>query len=290
MNEQDRQRQVNADIAKHVPRSAWDSTVAIVIGRNPVVQQFGTGILFGIAEQSFLVTAGHVFREAKKASATIGFSTGTGSFAVADGNWLCSSKGQYGFDGDPFDVAIYPIPKSTKSKLAGKSFLRFDDIDFEMQSPNCVCCLFGFPGIWSLPSTSESEVVSIKPFEFTTFAYEGDTSALIGYDERFHVLIDAQPRFCKKDDGSIAEFKSLDGTTSVFPRCLGGVSGCSIWRIGDLKTPINEWGRQRPRIVAVQTGVFERGVIKGTRWLAVSTMLYDAFPQIRPAMSLWRRR
>ena len=77
-----------------------------------------------------------------------------------------------------------------------------------------------------------------------------------------------------------------------FPKHLGGISGCGVWRIGDLTIDISDWRIEGfARLVAVQTGFYHSAhVIKATRWIAVSTLIHDAYPDLRPAMHLSRIR
>ncbi|HEV2969251.1 MAG TPA: hypothetical protein VGY55_04615 [Pirellulales bacterium] len=284
MTLQDEQRAINEKVRPHIPIDGWNSTVAIVVARGNDVHQFGTGVLFRVAQDAFVITAGHVARKAAENKWTQGLAGVSESIVALSGQWLCT-------DEDPFDIAVHQLPQSTVDKLKGKVFLRFDDIDFEPQSPLAVFTIFGFPEVWSSPSTNESEKLTLKPFEFTTYRYDRDTAALSGYEERYHLLLDAQPRDISLDDGSAAEFRTLQGLPASFPKDVVGISGCSVWRIGDLRVPIEEWGRDRARIVAVQTSVYSgKAAIKATRWIAVSTLIHDAFPELRPAMTLWRRR
>jgi len=53
---------------------------------------------------------------------------------------------------------------------------------------------------------------------------------------------------------------------------------------------MDNWKKERPKVVAVQTSVYEKSrAIKATRWIAVSTLIHEAFPELRPSMNLWRR-
>jgi hypothetical protein len=62
-----------------------------------------------------------------------------------------------------------------------------------------------------------------------------------------------------------------------------------VWTIGDSKKPPTDWDADQARLIAVQTGVYpQRKIIKATRWIAVSTLLYEAFPELRGAMNLFR--
>jgi len=279
---------INNNVTPYIPEQAWDSTVAIVIAHNHNVCQFGSGILFRIADESFVVTAGHVVKEAHKYNKTLGITSANESFVAVPGEWICSSEGQYGAVNDPFDVAIYSLPQYAVQKLDGKRLLDLNDIDFGLQSGTGVYTLFGYPGIWSKPSTSCSEKLQLQPFQYTTIAFNRDTGSFTEYQERFHLLLEAQLQYSSTEKGTQATFKDLEGNSAPFPRELGGISGCSVWRIGDLNVPIDDWGQRQSKIVAVQTGVYHTNqAIIATRWIAVSTLIHGAFPTLRPAMDLW---
>jgi hypothetical protein len=84
-------------------------------------------------------------------------------------------------------------------------------------------------------------------------------------------------------------FLDLNRNSLQFPRDLGGISGCSVWMIGSCDKPIEEWKKENSKIIAVQTGVYHKSqIIQATRWVAVSTLLHEAFPEVRPAMALWQ--
>lgn len=288
MDDQKLQYLLNIKVAQYIPEHVWDSTVAIVMVHNRNVYQFGSGILFRIADESFVVTAGHVIKGANEYDKTLGITSADDSFVAVPGEWMCSSEGQYGKYKDPFDIAIYNIPQNTVQKLGEKKYLNLADIDFGLQSGTGVYTLFGYPEIWSKPSTSISEKLQLRPFQYTTFAFGGDTEILTDYQERFHLLLDAQLQFSSTEEGTQFSFEDLEGKSAPFPRGLGGISGCSVWRIGDLATPVDNWGKKKPKNVAVQTGIYhDSQVIKATKWIAVTTLIHEAFPKLRPAMELW---
>jgi hypothetical protein len=102
-----------------------------------------------------------------------------------------------------------------------------------------------------------------------------------------HLLLDAQAQQLTWGDGSRAEFTDREGTSADFPRDLKGISGCPVWRTVDLNVPIDDWHRLTPRVVGVQTGVYQQSqVIRVTRWAAVTTLIHAAFPELRPAIDL----
>src|SRR5688572_13614834 len=65
---------------KITPAAIELSTVAIVRGNKPYVALLGTGTLFSIADQGFLVTAGHVALDAMKMDASLGIGVETGVY------------------------------------------------------------------------------------------------------------------------------------------------------------------------------------------------------------------
>jgi len=289
MDKEQIQYLINNKVKSYMPEQAWDSTVAIVIAHNHNIYQFGSGVLFRIADDHFVVTAGHVIKDAHKHNKTLGIISTAESFIALPGEWICSSEGQYGTDKDPFDVAVFNLSKLAVQKLAGKPFLCLNDIDFDLKSGNGVYTLFGYPASWSEPSTCSSEKLQLRPFQYTTIAFNRDTKSFKEYQERFHLLLEAQLEYSSTEKGSQATFKDSKGNPVPFPEGLGGISGCSVWQIGDLDVPIDDWGQKQPKIVAVQTGVYHASqTIKATRWIAVSTLIHEAFPKLRSAMDLWR--
>jgi hypothetical protein len=286
------QRKVNETATAQIPSCAWDCTVPIVIFHEGAVRHFGTGTLFRVADHFFLVTAGHVIKQACEHNKSLGIGgSDDGHFIALSGETLVSSEGQYGTSADPLDIALHRLSPATVARLVKKRFLLFDDIEFEPQSATAVYTIFGFPAVWSSPSKTVDEKVTYKALQYTTYRYDRDASALEEYQDRLHLLLDGQLDQATNEDATPVEFHDRDGRPIAFPRGLGGVSGCSVWRIGDLTTPLENWTTEKSRLVAVQTGVYHaKRAIKATRWIAVSTLIHDAFPDLRPAMGLWRMR
>jgi len=72
------------------------------------------------------------------------------------------------------------------------------------------------------------------------------------------------------------------------PRDLKGISGCAVWTIGDLEVPLDEWHKRRPKVAGVETGIYQSSeVVRTTKWVAVTTLIIEAFPELRPALRLW---
>ena len=282
------QASLNGRIATHVPTDAWDAIVAIVIANKPAVHLLGTGCLFEIAGDHFVITAAHVVQSASAYDRTIGISADLGSFVSVHGNWISSAPVQFGSSADPFDVAVYRLPAEAIQRLRSKRFLRREDIDFSEQSATGVFTILGFPGIWAAPSRGDDERVSVRPLEYTTHAYAGSTETLIGYNPKYHLLLDSDPKDITLDDGSHATLFTRDGRPATIPGDLRGISGCAVWRVGDLSLSVERWRDQPAKVVAVETGVYQGSqVVRGTRWAAVTTLIHEAFPELRGALGLW---
>jgi hypothetical protein len=284
------QRRINETATAQIPSHAWDCTVPIVISHEGAVHHFGTGTLFRVADYFFLVTAAHVIKQACEHGTTIGIgSADNGHFIALGGETLVTSDGQYGTAADPLDIALHRFSTSAVDRLTNKRFLVFDDIEFDPQSATGVYTIFGFPAVWSSSSKSVDEKVMYKALQYTTYRFDRDTSRLEEYQERLHLLLDGQLDQATNEDATPVEFCDREGVRVAFPRGLSGISGCSVWRIGDLATPLEKWRREKSKLVAVQTSVYHaKRAIKATRWIAVSTLIHDAFPELRPAMGLWR--
>lgn len=202
---------------------------------------------------------------------------------------ICSNDTRADFTQDSFDVAAVPLTNEQASQLQDSTVLRMDDVSFRPVDKNNFVSIFGFPHLWSTRSTDQQPIMTSKAFQFTTDLYSGPTSDLSNYSDRFHLLLNASNEHLYDEKGSPARFQTLGGQPASFPSDIRGISGCSVWTIGDSKKPPIEWDSDQARLIAVQTGVYrQRQVIKSTRWIAVSTLLYEAFPELRGAMSLFR--
>ena len=280
------QAETNRKVRSQVPGWAWDSVVSIVLCSNKIVYQFATGTLFQVADQRFIVTAAHSIRIAFGYNKTIGVSCGSNSFTCTSGDWICSEPFQYGSVEDPFDVAVYPIPAGLLPRFNRQRFLRLSEVNFDVLSSG-VFVLFGYPGIWAAPSTRNDEKLKIKRLEYMAIGYCGDHSTVQGYQPKLHFLLDADSKGITLSDGSRAELRKDDGSPAVFPRDLKGISGGPVWLIGDQRIAVGHWSTLPVGLAGVQTGVYqESGAIRVTRWIAVTTLIHEAFPELRSALTI----
>lgn len=280
---EDQRRRVIASIAESVPPSLFNSTVIVVKANRPYVRQLGTGILFRVANHRFVVTAAHAIRDASASNSTLGISGNGGHFVAVPGTWLYSE--QSGGD-DPFDVAVHLLTDGEVQKLEGKPFLEISDVSFGedgMNEDERACfVLCGFPHIWATSCEEGSDEMRLKALQFSAFRYGGSTAGLAGFNPRYHLLLDANDEDIFDDAGSEADFRLRQGHRARWPHDIAGASGCSVWRLGNPQRSVHERTMKDARLVGVLTSVYAKpALIKATKWVAVTTLLHAAFPELR---------
>ena len=270
-----------------IPAAITDSTVVIVGANTPAVRHFGTGTLFSVADRKFVVTAAHVIHSARADQSTLGISGEVSNFIATPDSWFVSNGYQGSNGKDVLDVAVCALNEDQVAKLRNRIFLRLSDISFSDDLSHGYFLISGFPQIWSTACDQQVDTMKLRLLHFSTLSYQGDTSALGGYDARYHLLLDAKHDEILDESGDRFEFRMRSGASARMPNDLHGVSGCSVWQIGDLRTPANQWRSDQTRLVAVETSVYpKRSLIKATRWKAVSTLIYTAFPELRSAIEM----
>lgn len=247
--------------------------ITVIQGERTI--QWGTGTFFRVAEDSFMVTACHVWDEA----ARCGFDHDLHVFDL-DGHVQGDVQmrpvpltGTVHCVKAPPDVAIFELAPEVVSALDGRRFLRLNEVELRARQPGR-CWVFGFP------SDATELIPAQSHFRFNQFFmlapfYERPV-ALENYDPVFHFLLDGA-----KDD-----LCQLDGTAAEMPRHLNGISGCSIWRPEwPASNSPEDWSPDRTRIVGVQTSYYPKtSVIRATHWAAVANALYQRRPDLRPAI------
>ena len=259
------------------------------------MRQIGTAVLFQIADVFFVVTAGQVVQLACDADKTIAISGGVDDHFVAlAGQWI-RSTGSVGHATDVYDVAVHRLSEGAVRRLSegavrrlsNARFLRLSEVEFGDRGPRAVYTLFGFPGLWSILSAADTEPVSAKPLEFTTYAYDGGIGGMQQYEARLHILLSATPEELTSPDGAPLQFKDRLGQSVRLPIGMKGISGCSVWHIGHLDVPIEQWAERGATLVGMVSGVYQaHGAVKVTRWVAVTTLINAAFPDLQQVLRL----
>lgn len=278
---------VAGTVAACIPELTVSSTVGIVAAKAPYVELLGTGTLLAVADHRFVVTAAHVMKEASKR--TLGIASGTkGNFVALTGHCYLSAAESHEHSHDPYDVAIYELNEHECSLLTAADFVRIGDVEFNTDFSSGFFLITGFPGVWSTTIDEAQEMMQAKLLQYGTCALEGSASGLQNYDPELHILLSATPEVLFDHTGKEASFRTRTGFPAQIPDDLSGVSGCSVWKIGDFKKPVASWTKAECRLVGIETGVYsKRGAIKATRWNAVATLLYEAVPAIRPVIDMY---
>jgi hypothetical protein len=268
------------------PSRVAAATVAIVGSLSRNVRHLGTGTLLAVADAKFVVTAAHVLRVAKEQGLTVAIVPALGGVftAVTARPWLLTSD-----DGaeDRHDVALYRLDEREVGRLGGSDFVRIADVCFEKDLAAAYFVICGFPGMWSTASNPDGDMKG-RLLQYGTYPFKGSTSGLGGFDPQKHILLEGTPGDLLDHNGEPTRFQTRSGHPASMPGDLSGVSGCSIWRIGDFRTPVSEWNINAAQIVAVQTGVFRSaGAIKATRWNSVTTLLHLACPDLRATIEMY---
>lgn len=273
-------KSIDASIPSLIP----NSTVAVTCTQGKSVVQIGSGTLLAIADAYFLVTAAHVALAAQKMEGSPGIvALKAGSHTPLSGEWTLSASDSGTLQGDKYDIAVYRLNDNEHQRLAGCDFVRISDVDFTSDLSNGYFVLCGFPSVWSESSDSPSATMVLKPLLYGAWTYAGSSSGLQGFDTNHHMLLHASPDIMLDHEGRNASMRTRSNHWVGMPGGLRGISGCSVWMIGDITLPANTWSRQRARIVGVETGVYEGAVptIKASKWRAVLSLIYAAFSDLQ---------
>lgn len=273
-----------AEINKRTDGVITKSTVGIVASVNKNLSSLGSGTLLAVGDAFFVLSAGHVLREAKERDATVGIGSGNSKFVATTRNWLISG-GSSGTD--EHDIAMYQLTREEAFRLSGAEFVRIGDVSFEVDLSNSFFVVCGFPALWSKsPSATGDDPMLTKLLIYGTTLYNKEARALEGFDAERHFLLDARQDEMYNDAGDIVGFRTRGGFPAPFPNALGGISGCSVWRMGSMGVHPRHWGA--PQLVGVETAVYSRiQAIRATRWNSVTTLLHAAFPELRPVLTMY---
>jgi hypothetical protein len=238
---------------------------------------WGTGTFFRVVDDSFLVTAYHVFDSAMKRGVDHNLHVfdldgnvegNVGLRPVPLNGTLHRAK-------DPPDVAVLALDEKTASAIDSRHFLRMNQVRLRPRRPGR-CWVYGYPQETAEDIPARS-LFLYKQF-FTLAPLCERSLALDGYDPNLHFLMDVA-----RDD-----LWEPDGTPAEMPYRLNGISGCSIWQSDwpKDKSPEN-WDPNSFRIVGVQTSYYRTSsVIKVTPWEAVANVLYQVRPDLRAVIEM----
>jgi hypothetical protein len=238
-----------------------------------------------------VVTAAHVIHQGNFLNSTLGI-TGAmdGNFIATAGTWILSGNTDKELP-DENDIALYEFSPEQKTRFPDDAFIRVADVAFPADLSHAYFIVCGFPSIWSTSLSPSDTTLLSKMLQYGTFAKQGSTSGLDGYNPGRHFLLEASHEMLLDKNGNGTSFRTRSGHSVQMPNALAGVSGCSVWMVGDLRDPIDEWSMKAARLVGIETGIYEKNqAIKATRWNGVTTLLHAAFPQIRSVLEMYAKQ
>lgn len=228
--------------------------------------QLGTGTFFRAADYSFLVTAAHVLRKAKKLGAQIRLLDGESTDRCVKYQDVPLRKWTAYIGKEPADIGIIPLEREVVSELANRWFLRLDEVAIRPSVPGG-CWVMGYPAE-TVAYSDAGRQMTYSPFLLAAPLVEPNAS-LENFDQDYHLLLNAG-----RDD-----LWWPDGTPARMPSQLGGISGCPVWQV---VWPDGRWQPEHVRIVGVQTAHYpRRSLIKATHWGAVAVVLGEYCPDLR---------
>lgn len=270
-----------------VPSQIVQAAVAVLGSYDGAIRPIGSGTLLAVGEEFFVVSAAHVLKQAVAQGLTVGVAN-HGQITACVRNWMIS--GAAGSTDDVHDIGLYRLTAEEAARFASSYFVRIADVGFPADLSNAYFVICGFPSMWTTtaPATDPSPIKS-KMLLLGANSYSGIGAALDGFDEKHHFLMSAdRSNLHDARTGKLARFLSSSGHHADFPGDLRGVSGCSVWQIGDVRAPTASWGK--PKLVGVETAVYQKaGAIRATRWNSVTTVLYEAFPSTRATLRMYEQ-
>lgn len=265
--------------------TGWVASCAVPLVR-PSEQGYyvrGTGTLFEVADERFLITAAHVLSESAGTvlrDILLVNRDRTATVALEDPT-LLSRGGRL----DP-DVAIVHLRPDTATRLqevGGFTFLGPDHLWGPRTVAAAGALVCGYPAALSPPSP---DLRCLRPTALMTGPYMGNTDGLpFEYTPGTHVLLELR-------DHGWAPGAAQPWPEDV-PR-LDGISGCSVLVIG-VSPEQQERGRREGRVepifcpdaglklIGVEVGVFpRRGMIRATGWVFVAQIIGARCPWLQP--------
>lgn len=269
--------------AYHAMVPLWRrSVLPIFVGAYDQGAVQGTGTLFRIEREHFLVTAAHVLEDVPD-----GFSLcvadepdGSAPLVLPREVWTVRDKA--------IDVAVWPLDAEFVRALPNREFLTLTSVEL---SPgplrNGLFYIRGYPSRMAVKTPLR---LHVEPFSYASLLHRPEDK-LPNYDPNRHVLLRVER------EGNV----STEGEPVIMPRhiddALEGISGSSMWQLirpprawptwtlerarEVSKESLANWTPDEARVVAVQTHVY--GVsryVKGTRWQAALAIILNHHPDL----------
>lgn len=235
----------------------------LFIVEGPPIIGYGSGTLFRVGKQNFLITAAHVIDECRAAGCELRIGMGNPSrpqpIGMTDDDVAADSIN---------DVAVIRLRPEVIPRLHGSHFLQLNDIALDADLEDWRCVLFGYLATGTRPNKDYSELLLHNYMHWTT-KFDGGVNA-DSYDNSRHLLVEYHP----------VSWSIRDAVPSDSPKSLGGLSGSSLWQVFTTKHVDQGWTRDVAKVVAVENLVYDDRIVRCTRWEFVLPLLARFEPDV----------
>lgn len=242
------------------------STVLLYGFQGGEVVHGGSGVLLRVGDAYFILTAAHVARAAFY-NVPLFIASGSGSVVPLKDVQLAYYGADGGFD-EILDIAVFKIPRRiAETQLPARRFVGCSDVDIHRESSEAAYLIMGYPAASTRPGARQFDRTS-SILGYVGSRYRGEPLRQ-SYKSEAHILLSY----------SVADSVSMTENPREVPH-PAGMSGCGIWR---LDVP-----RRTATLVAIQsTFVASRDYAKGVWGLHALRLIWQYFPQVRPALTLF---
>jgi len=223
----------------------------------------GSGVLLSVADQRFVLTAGHVLEDWGSRQYALSF----GALGHID---LTSLPAQVSAE-DKGDLALLPLTHEMAQRVtqSGKDFVSLFETDPRGDEPAAgTYAVLGYPKPWA-KSDGNGGWVSHAIW------YPTQLAPSLNYDPGLEILLEI-------------DVENLDakGDRDPLPY-LGGISGCGIWRLHVKGDRPEAWSIDAIRLVGIEHHVVGKNeAIKGTRIRHVLAGIAKCFPDLERPITL----
>jgi hypothetical protein len=243
-----------------------------------------TGVLLRIADDVFILTASHHLRKKVHNSVPLYVSWNDRTdlpIPLHDALFHTTEFDSRWRERDVVrDVTAIKLSDFAAKEIlnAGRTPLCLRDISMNQDRSPAVFLMFGFPQAWFRVEKSGPKCL---PLVYPCAIYQGDhwAGSKIGYDPKVHLLLD----FTRD------AIDPIDRQPKTLPdyRGIQGVSGCGIWRVIDLNTPIDRWKPGKCKLVAIQHRYYEEPGYLLTTWIQYAIdRIFDDYPELKSAAAI----
>jgi hypothetical protein len=253
---------------------AGQFTVPILVNQGSP-QQHGTGTLVRLADHFFLVSAAHVLLPALEHKIPLYLGAGK-SLPLRTKDFVYTTEKQPHHGGcDPYDIVVWRLEDALVSSLGTGRFLDQTDLEPSPDLSGGIFLVFGYPSEWSALAQADPKTIEQAPIGLLTAPYAGSVQ-FDGYDPEINILLNYG-----------VDITPGAGNDHPLPSQLGGISGCSIWKLHNEQNDKASWNPNDVKVVGIQTGRCRKApALKGTTWLYVLGMIAKQWPGLAPCMQL----